>query len=146
MHVCQNPECGKEIANNRKFCDEKCHRRYFELKGEKQSKPITKTLVLYQSNPQVEAVLKYIGIEKQNISKSIAYTHWERFVRFCMENSGKSWNDSIKPRLRSYIGVDSRYLEDYLKACIAWGVVKLEDGNLIFLGIPKEEPINADSE
>ena len=69
-----------------------------------------------------------MGIEKQNFSKPVAYTHWDRFVRFSMENSGKNWNDSIKPRLRSYIGVDGRYLEDYLKACIAWGVVKLEDG------------------
>jgi hypothetical protein len=63
-----------------------------------------------------------------------------------MKNSGKNWNDSIKPRLRSYIGVDGRYLEDYLKCLISWGIVKLDNGNQIFLGIPEEENVNANSE
>jgi hypothetical protein len=146
MPQCQNPECGKEIPEGKKFCNEICHRRYYELKGEKQKKPLIKPNLNYESDPQVEAVLKHIGIEKQNFSKSIAYTHWERFIKFIMENSGKNWNDFIKPRLRSYIGIDNRYLEDFLKSCLAWDIVRLDNGNLIFLGIPKEESLNADSE
>jgi hypothetical protein len=146
MPTCQNPECGKEIPENRKFCNEACHRRYFELKSEKRPSTFIKSQYSYTSNPQVEEVLKFIGIEKQNFSKSIAYSHWERFITFLMKNSGKNWNDSIKPRLRSYIGVDGRYLEDYLKCLISWGIVKLDNGNQIFLGIPEEENVNANSE
>ena len=77
MPVCQNPECGKEISENREFCDEKCHRRYYELKGEKQFQIVTALRVKeLEVQPQVEAVLKFMGIEKTNLSKSVAYTHW----------------------------------------------------------------------
>lgn len=146
MPICRNPEYGKEVSGDRLYCSEECHTRYFERRGEKRIDNPFKINRKYESDPQVEAVLKYIGIEKQNLSKSIAYTHWERFINFIMENSGKNWNDFIKPRLRSYIGVDHRYIEDYLKSCMAWGIVKLDNGNLIFLGIPKEESNHADEE
>ena len=143
MPLCKNPECGKEIPEPHKFCSQECHKRWAEI-NDFQSKP--KPNLVYSENQQIESVLKHIGIEKQNLSKSIAYTHWERFISFITENSGRNWNDFIKPRLRSYIGVDTRYLEDYLKSCLAWDIVKLDNGKLVFLGIPKEKLTDADAE
>jgi hypothetical protein len=32
MPTCQNPECGKEIAEGKKYCDEACVRRHLEIK------------------------------------------------------------------------------------------------------------------
>ena len=32
MSTCQNPECGKEIAEGKKYCDEACLRKYLEIK------------------------------------------------------------------------------------------------------------------
>jgi len=59
-------------------------------------------------------------------------------VQFIKENSGKSWSDFVRPRLRSYIGVDFRYLDGYLDSCVAWDIMKLENGNVVFVGLPKE--------
>ena len=78
-----------------------------------------------------------MGIEKQNFTKNVAYRHWERFVQFIMGNSGKSWSEFVRPRLRSYLGIDFRYIDSYLESCLAWGVVKLENGNVVFVGVPK---------
>jgi hypothetical protein len=54
---------------------------------------------------------------------------------------------TVKAKLQpSARGIDYRYLEDYLRACKSWQIVTLVNGDLIFLGIPKEESIIDDSE
>ena len=88
----------------------------------------------------VETILEYIGATKQNL-RADAYNHWHRFIEYCKRNSGKSWKDEIRPRLRSWIGVDFRYIDDYLESCLSWGVLELCDGVLIFKGIPDSEEI-----
>ena len=128
MPECRNPECGKEIPKGMTYCDGGCLKRHLELKQE--NKTVDST---------IEAVLKYMGIEKQNFSKNVAYNHWERFVQFLKDNSGHSWNDFLRPRLRSYIGIDQRYLNDFLQSCLAWGIIALENGNVIYYGIPKDD-------
>ena len=133
---CKN--CKKPLPPSSKdldFCSEDCAKTY---KNNTESKPKTQAV---QVDPTVETVLKYMGIEKQNFTKSVAYHHWERFVRFIMENSGKNWNDFVKPRLRSFLGVDFRYIESYLESCLAWGVMKLENGNVVFVGLPKGDAV-----
>ena len=145
MHTCQNPECGKAIPEGRDFCDERCLRRALELKKEKKYQKSSAYQQQFQSDPKVEEVLRYIGIVKDNFTKSVAYVHWYRFIEMIIRYSGGSWEDLIKPRLRSYIGISFRYLDDYLRCCVSWGIVKLENGRLFFLGIPEEEPDDADS-
>jgi hypothetical protein len=83
----------------------------------------------------VETVLEYIGVTKDNL-RADAYNHWYRFIEFCKRNSGKNWKEDIRAKLRSWIGVDFRYLDDYLESCLSWGIMELDDGNLIFKGIP----------
>jgi hypothetical protein len=86
----------------------------------------------------VERVLDYMGVQKENFNKSIAYWHWHRFVTFIKENSGKNWKEEIRPKLRSYVGIDYRYLEAFLESCIAWKVMILNNGKVEFLGIPEK--------
>jgi hypothetical protein len=117
------------------FCSKECAQNF------KQKQEETKKTFEKKTDTTIEAVLKYIGIEKTNFTKSVAYRHWERFVQFIMENSGKSWNEFVRPRLRSYLGIDFRYIENYLESCLAWGVMKLENGNVVFVGLPKGDPL-----
>ena len=90
------------------------------------------------TDPSIEAVLKFMGIEKRNFTKDVAYRHWEKFIEFVKHNSGKSWHNFIRPRLRSYVSIDYRYLDDFLESCLSWGIMKLVNGNLTFIGIPEE--------
>ena len=136
MPICKNPECGKEIPEGRVYCDQTCLERHIELKRHKKNGRNV-------NDPNIEAILKHMGIEKSNFGKRVAYQHWHRFVEFLKNNSGKKWNDFLRPRLRSYIGIDFRYIDDYLESCISWEIVALENDTLVFIGIPKEEPINA---
>ena len=86
-------------------------------------------------NETIEEVLAYIGITKDNV-RTDAYNHWKRYVEFVKENSGKNWKEEIRPKLRSWIGVDFRYIDDYHKTCNAWGIHREINGALIYLGIP----------
>ena len=67
----KNPECGKEIPEDKAYCDENCLKRHLEIKKEVRRKQA--------SDPAIEEVLKHMGIEKTNFSKEVAYRHWERF-------------------------------------------------------------------
>jgi len=137
MPNCKN--CGKEIPKGLDFCGEDCIREY---KDKNKDAEVMKKAYeqMDKEEPKtdqtIEQVLRYIGIEKDNFAKNIAYYHWTRFIEFTRNNSGKNWKTFIKPRLRSYVGIDHRYLEDYLDSCLSWGIMKLVDGNLFFIGVP----------
>jgi hypothetical protein len=88
----------------------------------------------------VETVLEYIGVTHDNL-RADAYNHWYRFIEFCKRNSGKHWKENIRAKLRSWIGVDFRYLDGYLESYLSWGILDLDDGILIFKGIPDNEEI-----
>ena len=88
----------------------------------------------------VETILAYIGITPENVRQD-AYNHWYRFIDFCKRNFGKEWKHDIRPKLRSWIGVDFRYIDDYLESCLSWGIMELDDGILNFKGIPDEAEI-----
>jgi hypothetical protein len=133
---CKN--CKKSLPLGSKdldFCSEDCAKK---CKQSIESKPKATS---QKVDLTVETVLKYMGIEKPNFTKSVAYRHWERFVQFIMENSGKSWSEFVRPRLRSYLGIDFRYIESYLESCLAWGVMKLENGDVVFVGLPKGDAL-----
>ena len=130
MPKCRNPECDKEVEEGKNYCNQDCLKRHLEIKAEAKKHPI-------QIDPTIEAVLGYMGIEKENFTKDVAYRHWARFIQFIKDNSGKSWDNFLKPRLRSYIGIDYRYLDDFLESCLSWGTVELRNGNAVFIGIPE---------
>jgi hypothetical protein len=85
----------------------------------------------------IETVLEYIGVTHDNL-RADAYNHWYRFIDFCKKNSGKNWKNDIRSKLRSWIGVDFRYLDGYLESCLSWEIMELDDGILSFRGIPND--------
>lgn len=91
----------------------------------------------------IETNLAYIGITSENVRQD-AYNHWHRFIDFCKRNSGKEWKHEIRPKLRSWIGVDFRYIDDYLECCLSWGIMELSDGVLLFKGIPDNSEVPTD--
>ncbi len=87
------------------------------------------------SDSMIEQVLLYMGVEK-GVGKRIAYEHWYRFLTLAKRYSGREW-EKVKNLMRSYVNVDKRYLDDYLESCQAWGTVILNDGKIIYVGLPK---------
>jgi hypothetical protein len=133
MPTCQNPECEKEVAEGKKYCGQECIKKAVALRRQNRQNDSE------GSDSSVETVLKYMGIDKANFTKNVAYRHWELFIKFVRDNSGRSWDGFIRPRLRSFIGINYRYLEEFVECCLAWETVVLEDGNLVFIGVPKRE-------
>ena len=96
-----------------------------------------------EKNNLIETILENIGITHDNV-RTDAFNHWFRFISFCKNYSGKNWKKDIRPKLRSWIGVDYRYIDDYLGTCLSWGFIRIDDNeNLIFTGILKN--ISVDS-
>lgn len=91
-----------------------------------------------RKNESVEEVLGYIGITHDNVRQD-AYNHWQRFIQFMMVNTPADWKQNIRPKLRSYIGVDFRYIDDYYQCCLSWGIIKSHNGIVEFVGIPNQE-------
>jgi predicted nucleic acid-binding Zn ribbon protein len=117
--------CGKEITDNLKFCSKDCVEK---AKERAESKEKT----------EIEKVLEFIGVTHDN-ARTDAYNHWKRFIEFGKQNSGKDWKEEIRPKLRSWIAVDFRYIDDYLNTCLVWNIFSLHNGMLVFEGIPKEQ-------
>jgi hypothetical protein len=86
----------------------------------------------------IDNILKFIGVTHDNVRVD-AYNHWYKFADFIAKNCGKSWKDYIRPRLRSYIGIDFRFIDDYLECFLAWEIVAIKNGNLFFIGVPDGE-------
>ena len=93
----------------------------------------------------IETILTYIGITHDNVRVD-AYNHWRRFIDFCKKYSGKDWRHDVRPKLRSWIGVDYRYIDDYLESCMSWRILDLNNGILIFRGLPGTEESEIESE
>lgn len=117
--------CGK-IIDSGKYCNEECLKEYdAKIQGNNCNGN--------GNIKEVENILSYIGINKESFGKSHAYNNWVTFVGCLIKWNGKSWNELIKPRCRSKVGIGERYLEEYLNSLIAWEVVKLVDGRVVLL-------------
>lgn len=86
----------------------------------------------------IEQILAYIGITHDNVRQD-AYNHWKRFIEFIRDNAPAEWKHNIRPKLRSYIGVDFRYIDDYYECCLSWGIMKSNNGIVNFVGIPNQK-------
>lgn len=90
--------------------------------------------------PTVEMVLSYIGVTRGTTRKD-ACDHWKRFIELVRMRSGKSWYSDLKPKLRSWLGIDYRYIDAYLDSCLSWGVMEMKNGNVFYIGIPENAEI-----
>ncbi len=140
MKQCKNPECKKEIPEGLNYCGEDCLRRHIEIKKSrekiKSANSESAKILKNHGDSNVEKILESIGVTHDNVRQD-AYNHWLRFIDFCKNKSGRNWRHDIRPKLRSWIGVDFRYIDDYLESCLSWGIMELDDGILVFKGLPE---------
>lgn len=102
----------------------------------------TKDTLIQRQSPQLtmENILAFIGVTRENTRKD-AYDHWKRFIQLVKRRSGYSWHNDIRPKLRSWLGIDYRYIDAYLDACLSWGIMEMKNGQLSFVGIPDDADI-----
>ena len=93
----------------------------------------TETAKTLKQQATIERILHQIGIHPAN-TRTDVYNRWKRFLEFLRDNSGKPWREEVRLKLRSWIGIDFRYIDDYFECCRAWGIVELNAGNVIFKG------------
>jgi hypothetical protein len=86
----------------------------------------------------IEMILAFIGITHDNVRQD-AYNHWKRFIEFIRNRTPANWKDDLRPKLRSYIGVDFRYIDDYYECCLSWGIIRSNNGLVDFVGIPDQK-------
>ena len=129
-----NPECGKDVPDGKNYCNTFCTRRHIEItNAQRLKKAEARTRA---GDPAIEAVLDYIGVTPESVRQD-AYEHWRRFIQFVKDRSPASWRNDLRPKLRSWLGVDFRYIDSYFSACLSWGIIELKDGVLHFIGISK---------
>jgi len=87
-----------------------------------------------KKDESLEKVLAYIGITHENVRQD-AYNHWLRFISFIKDRTPDDWKYNIRPKLRSYIGVDFRYIDDYYECCLSWKIIESNNGIVNYLGI-----------
>jgi len=89
------------------------------------------------SGADVEDVLSYMGLTPEKTGKKIAYQHWFDFLTMTKEHSGESWKEKVRLLMRSRVNVDFRYIDDYKDTCVAYGVIKIRNDRIFYLGLPK---------
>lgn len=89
------------------------------------------------SDLNIEQVLAYMELTPEKSGKRIAYQHWFDFLRMAKKHSGEAWKERVRLLMRSAVNVDFRYIDDYKDTCVAYGVIKIVDDAIIYLGLPK---------
>jgi hypothetical protein len=83
----------------------------------------------------IEASLEYMGVRRGK-GRDVGYTHWLDFFQIMKKHSGDS-EHRIIGLARSYVGIDERYLKQFIHACLEWGTVRESNGHLFYVGLPK---------
>jgi hypothetical protein len=102
MNTCRNPECGKEIDEGKKYCDEKCLKRHIELKKPKLDSEENLWLGQDRRKRAMETILK--------LAKELCPISYKQFACVVSYRTGLS--------LR-------KITDDYLEVLLELGLLKL---------------------
>lgn len=105
-----------------------------KAKMEKAVKPIA----YGNLDADVEEVLRYMGIDKETYGKQFAYRNWVKTVESIKRFSGMDYK-MFKNRLRTILGMQDRYTEEYIDSIISWEVAQLSKDCIIYVGIPEKK-------
>jgi hypothetical protein len=83
----------------------------------------------------IEQALAYMGV-RHGTGREIGYQHWFNILALVKQREGEKEEELIS-LARSFVGVDERYLRQYLKSCKAWGTIRVDDGRIYYVGLPK---------
>jgi|SRR5208337_1962651 len=90
-------------------------------------------------NDSVEQALIFMGV-RHGTGREVAYQHWFDFLRLMQLHDGGE-QEYLLSLARSYVGVDERYVKQYLKSAIAWGTLRVEAGKIFYVGKPRGKTI-----
>jgi hypothetical protein len=91
------------------------------------------------SDPEIKAVLDYCHVDGPPATRRDSYVHWERCLACIRENSGMA-QPRMMIRLRAWVGVDFRYLQNYLDSFVEYGVISV-NSVITYIGIPDGKPL-----
>ena len=134
MHKCGNPECQKEIPENKSYCDASCFNRHLknaELKRQPWSR-------LSEEDDILDKIYAYLELDtiwdqrlklKANLMKKVLFytCQWG-------EGLENNWID----RLANRTCVSTRKIrEDYILPLVTEGLLeRTENGKIRFVGLP----------
>lgn len=110
------------------------------MKKEKQNfkEAFPESAKILEKQQTIEQTLNHIGIV-QSDTRADTYNRWKRFLEFIRDNSGKSWREEVRPKLRSWLGIGFRYIDEYFNACLTWKIIELHNGIINFKGVSDNE-------
>ena len=110
MPICQNPECQKEVAKGKKYCDEACLRRHLKLKKPKLASEENLWLGQNRRKRAMETILK--------LARELCPKPYKQFACIVSYRTGFS--------LR-------KLTDDYLEVLLELGLLKRNE-NVLILG------------
>jgi len=134
MNKCQNPECNKEISDEKKYCGEQCLKRHFEIKKEAKFETVCpESAKILKENEKVTANVTGIGknneitVNKGTDAKALLQ---EQALR-CMQKYDRNQTAKEYACLLCWdIHVSQRTaLEGYIEPMIKHKILILSSGN-----------------
>jgi hypothetical protein len=107
MPKCQNPECGKDVSEGKKYCDETCIKRHLELKKPKLASEENLWLGQDRRKRAMETILK--------LAKELCPIPFKKFACVVSYRTGLS--------LR-------KITDDYLEVLLELGLLKRNESML----------------
>jgi predicted nucleic acid-binding Zn ribbon protein len=128
MNKCKNPECQKEIPENKKFCNEECLRRFRELKnkaiGKKEEK--NKPIQLIQFNDEtINEIIEICDVFGfKHTDGVVSGSHNATILGYLRQRQEEVYSTTVD-KLTWLCHMSARYLkENYLKGIEAFGIIE----------------------
>jgi len=83
---------------------------------------------------EIDAILAYCDITKDNHRRD-GYNHWVTCAKTIRKWSGMR-TDRLRIRLRASVGVGYRYLDEYIDSYKEFGIIRVENDYMYWLGLP----------
>jgi len=127
MNKCKNPECQKEIPENKKFCNEECLRCFRELKKDVNKKEEKKTPIqLIQFNDEtineIKEICNIFGFK--HTDGLVTGSHNATILGYLRQQQEEIYSTTVD-KLTWLCHMSARYLkENYLKGIEAFGIIE----------------------
>lgn len=121
MNKCQNPECQKEISENKKYCNEECLKKHLEIKKEK---PKLIQLIKYTEAGinEISDICDIFGFK--HTEGSIVGSHNATILGYLRQQQEESYKTTIN-KLTWICHMTARSLkENYLQGIEDFGIIE----------------------
>jgi len=132
MNKCRNPECQKEIPENKKYCNEECLKKHIEIKKlnkktlKAQEKTEFKPIPFIEINPEgiseIKEICDYFGFK--HTDGLISGSHNATILGYLRQNQEGVYSTTVD-KLTWICHTSNRNIrENYLKGIEAFGIIE----------------------